>query len=108
MIAIPNTRTELLALEKANNVIVKINGKGNMSGLVPAYKKVSIWVGYKDSWEVYFIAAKQYHTLLDNNLIASFNYDRSMVAIKSEYKDYCGRVAKIFKTEKEALNYLAK
>ena len=108
MIAIPNTREELKQLEKANNIIVKLNNSQSLSGLYPAYKKVSKWNGSNDCWDIYFIATKQYHSLVDDNVIANISYDNLMGKLKDSYSDYAGRELKIFKTENEAINYLTK
>jgi hypothetical protein len=108
MISIPNNQAELKALEKANNFIVKLNSTGKLTGLVPAYKKVSRWIGHKDEWEVFFIAAKQYHTLIEDKLKADIGYDVLMNNLKAEYKDSFNRIAKIFATEQAAINYLTK
>lgn len=106
MIAIPNTREELKQLEKENNFTVKLNNSQSLSGLYPAYKKVSKWNGSNDCWDIYFIAAKQYHSLIDDNIMANILYDNLMGKLKVSYLDYANRELKIFKTENEAIKYL--
>lgn len=106
MIAIPNNRAELLSLEKENNIIVKLNSTGNLSGLVPAYRKIAKWIGYKDEWQILFVASRQYHTLIDDVVKSSINYDLMMQSLKDTYTDSFGRIAKTFNKEQDAINYL--
>lgn len=106
MIQIPNSLKELQELRKANNGIIKINSTGKMNGIFPAIKQVAEWIGSEDKWEVYFIAAKQYHTLLDMQMIVSIDLDWRMGKLKTEYKDSFDRVVRIFSNKDEALNYL--
>jgi len=107
MIAIPNTREELKQLEKQNNFLVKIqNDTKSLSGLYPAYKKISKWDGANDKWDVYFIAAKQYHSLIDDNIMANISYDKMMGKLKETYFDYANRELRIFTIENDVLNYL--
>lgn len=106
MIQIPNNLKELQELRKANNGIIKINSTGKMNGLYPAIKQVAEWIGSEDKWEVYFIAAKQYHVLLDMQMNVTISLDWQMGKMKSEYKDSFGRIVKIFKDKEAALNYL--
>lgn len=108
MIAIPNTREELKQLEKSNNIIVKLNNNKSLSGLYPAYKKISRWDGANDKWDVYFVAAKQYHSLVDDNTIANISYDKMMGKLKESYFDYANRELRIFAIENDAINYLNK
>ena len=103
---IPNTQKELNEIKKANNVTTKINSKGKLNGVFGAYRKVAEFIGYKDNWEVYYIAAKQHHSLLDGGVIASIKYDKLMGKLQSTYSDYSKRELRIFKTEKQCLNYL--
>lgn len=106
MIAIPQTHEDVMALEKANNIVVKLNGTGKLNGLVPAYRKIANWIGYKEEWQIVYVAAKQYHTLIDSSVKSNVNYDLWMDQLKSEYVDYAGRVARIFQTESETIEYL--
>lgn len=106
MIQIPNSLKELQELRKANNGIIKINSTGKMNGIFPAIKQVAEWIGSEDRWEVYFIAAKQYHTLLDMQMIVAIGLDWQMGRMKCEYEDSFGRIVKIFKDKTAALDYL--
>jgi hypothetical protein len=103
----PDTLSELRALEAENNVIVKFTKPGCTTGIFPAYRKVARWIGSEDKWDVFFVAAKQYHTLLDLKLKSNVSYDVMMGSLKNEYKDYTGRVAMVFRSEIEAKKYLS-
>ena len=103
----PNTREQQIKMEKENNWIMKINSGVKLNGLYPAIKKVAEFKGYKDSWDVYFIAAKQYHSLLETSLIFNIKTDTRNGKIKNSYFDSFGREVRIFKTEKSAIKYLS-
>lgn len=95
-----------MKLRKENNVTYKLNSTGKLNGIYPAIKKVAEWIGSEDKWDVYYVAAKQYHTLLCDKMNSNIRYDVMMNKLKSEYEDSFGRVAKIFKNESDAINYL--
>lgn len=101
----PNSLEQLRELRKEYNGIIKLSASGKMSGIFPAVKQVATWIGAEDEWDVYFIAAKQYHVLLDMQMNASISVDWSMGKIKPEYKDEFGREAKIFYEKEGAIKY---
>ena len=104
----PETLAEKNQIEKENNILVKINSYGKLNGMYPSYRKICCWIGYLESWEIIYVAAKDYNTLICPILKSNVSYDQLMADIKAEYKDSAGRIAKIFKTEEETLNYLSK
>lgn len=106
MIPTPNTREELLSLEKQNNVVVKINSTSKLSGMFPAYRKVARWNGSNDAWDVFFVAAKDYSSLNDEKLKSEINYDKMMGKLNATYSDYAKREVAIFFQEQQAVNYL--
>lgn len=104
----PETLLEKNQMEKANNVLVKLNCAGKLNGVFSAYRKICRWVGHLDNWETIYVAAKDYNTLNCPILKSSVGYDQLMSNIKTEYKDSFGRCARVFKTEEEVMEYLSR
>ncbi len=102
----PNTREEQIKMEKENNWIMKINQGKKLNGFYPAIKKVAEFKGYNDSWDIYFIAAKQYHSLLETSVIFNIKTDMRCGKMKDMYSDSFGREIKVFKTESAAIKYV--
>lgn len=86
--------------------ITYLNPDCKLSGIYGAYRTYNIELPWKDTTEVFYLAAKGASTLLCPSLKTEIDYDYTLGQMKDYYYDWSGREAKVFKSKQEAENYL--